>query len=258
MLLSSDIRTSKVSCPVLLFLLLTAFHLIYFASSVVLPDRHPLWQPSRSIPSPPVAVASFPQRPPPPPPFQVAPVPVSYRVKISVRDVSSLESSTAASSERSHSSSERPSMMLRCPNSTKLLSAEQVCDGVDHCPGGSDESRLACELHLRGRRSQSEAAEQVNGLFYLSVAVSVLFYLLFLSILLVHCIGVWQAMKKQTSIELSSIRPSKGCLKKKKKESFLQSSATVPWSSILSDVQRDESSTDSSQQSVVVFLQHCY
>lgn len=222
MLPSSDIRTlfSNVSC-LLMLLLFTTFHLVYFASSTVLPDHGPWRQQSRSFPSPSAEVASFPQ----PPPFQETPVTVAYRLTVSLGDDSS-ESKNTASAENRHSSAES-SMMLLCPDSNELLSAEQVCDGQVHCPGGIDESKLACELHSRGRRSQFEAAEQVNILFYLAAAVSVVFYLLFILILLVHGIGVWQALKMQTSVELSSIRPSKGCLKKRK-ESLLQPSATVP------------------------------
>lgn len=143
----------------------------------------------------------------------VSPVPVSYRVQISLGDISLSEKSAGPSVENMnrHSSTPLPqtAMMLRCPGSTELLSVEQVCDGIVHCPQGTDESKLACELHLRGRRSQFEATDQVNIFFYIAVAVSVLFYAIFITIVLVHTIGVWQILKKQTSVELSSIRPSK-------------------------------------------------
>lgn len=206
MLPSSD-RTSLFVVSCLLLVLTLPQHVYAAFSTAALPNQlngHE-WQSMQSKSS------SFSSSSPP---LQAVPsVPVSYRVQISLGDISSSEKS-GVSAENRHSSTPPPppslsSMMLQCPGSTELLSVEQVCDGVVHCPQGTDESKLACELHLRRRRGQLEATDQVNILFYIAIAVSVLFYTLFISIVLVHCIGVGQSLKKQTSIELSSIRPSK-------------------------------------------------
>lgn len=202
MLLSSD-RTSVVSC---LLMVLTVLQHVYFASSTAAQPSQSNAHQWRSVPG----KSSF--FLPTSPPLHAEPTEkVSYRVQISLGDISLSENTRGSSVEDRHSSTPPPqsSMMLRCPGSNELLSVEQVCDGVVHCPQGTDESKLACELHLRGRRNQFEADDQVNILFYISIAVSVLFYTLLMTIVLVHCIGVRQALKKQTSVELSFIGPSK-------------------------------------------------